>query len=547
MRNNIRRICSGVRCAIVMRSSEPNKMTAIKKLKQDIRNAGRHVLGLHDLCSTDFCKNKEKDTDITKSNDNKMENSNNDEEDIIISQCEYWTDSVKKYSESEIEMLRKGGKTISPKNFNIEELLRDIFLFLNRLSEKANRLIGNFTSNLAESWMSIKCKFEGGKMFNKCFRGSFYARCYGGALRSLLGPAWSPQVYNQLTGKRPDRVFINTYRQRFVRYRCTKRAKGSEINRNKRKLKKMKASVESSSKKARKEYGETVLQDTADISPSQLKKECDTFYKSTISTCNSKLIEQHTRGQSSNINWFAERKKRLTSSVFGEVMSRSQNNNRPNLVKRLLYSNFKGNMYTLKGLSEEDNARIEYINLKEKEENLKYKIDIPGLIVDKLNPYLAASSDGVVVGSKGPEGLIEIKTLLQNKKAMIKESAENDKAFCLSVQNGIIQLKKNHKYFYQIQGQMNIMNFKWCDLIIRRVNPHDMFIQRIYCDTELWRNVMIPKLKAFYFTHMLPELAVPRHGTLSGIRKPELPWFCGTSCKRSEKKNCKRIEGDKLD
>jgi hypothetical protein len=91
---------------------------------------------------------------------------------------------------------------------------------------------------------------------------------------------------------------------------------------------------------------------------------------------------------------------------------------------------------------EEDNARIEYIILKEKEENLKYKIDIPGLIVCKENPFLAASRDSVVVGSKGPEGLIEIKTLLQNKKAMIKESAENDKALCLSVQNGIIQLKK---------------------------------------------------------------------------------------------------------
>jgi hypothetical protein len=75
-----------------------------------------------------------------------MKNTNNDEEDIIISRCEYWIDSVKKYSETEIEILRIGGNTISQKSCNIEEMLRDIFLFLIRLSEKAYRLIGNFNS-----------------------------------------------------------------------------------------------------------------------------------------------------------------------------------------------------------------------------------------------------------------------------------------------------------------------------------------------------------------------------------------------------------------
>jgi hypothetical protein len=38
---------------------------------------------------------------------------------------------------SETEMLRKGGNTISQKNYYIKEMFRNIFLFLNRLSEKA--------------------------------------------------------------------------------------------------------------------------------------------------------------------------------------------------------------------------------------------------------------------------------------------------------------------------------------------------------------------------------------------------------------------------
>jgi hypothetical protein len=40
-------------------------MEAIKKLKQDTRNAGRHVFGLHDLYTTDFIKNKENETNVT--------------------------------------------------------------------------------------------------------------------------------------------------------------------------------------------------------------------------------------------------------------------------------------------------------------------------------------------------------------------------------------------------------------------------------------------------------------------------------------------------
>ena len=52
--------------------------------------------------------------------------------------------------------------------------------------------------------------------------------------------------------------------------------------------------------------------------------------------------------------------KRLTSSVFGDIMSRSENNNSPSLTKRLLDTNFGGNAYTRKGLMEEENTRKEY-------------------------------------------------------------------------------------------------------------------------------------------------------------------------------------------
>lgn len=42
----------------------------------------------------------------------------------------------------------------------------------------------------------------------------------------------------------------------------------------------------------------------------------------------------------------------------------------------------------------------------------------------------------------------------------------------------------------------------WCDFIIRRTNPYDIYVQIIYKDKELWKDKMVPKLRAFYFTYL---------------------------------------------
>ena len=49
------RLTSAARCAIKMRSQEPNKKEAIKKLQADLRNGPYHCFGIHCHCSPDFC------------------------------------------------------------------------------------------------------------------------------------------------------------------------------------------------------------------------------------------------------------------------------------------------------------------------------------------------------------------------------------------------------------------------------------------------------------------------------------------------------------
>ena len=81
-----------------------------------------------------------------------------------------------------------------------------------------------------------------------------------------------------------------------------------------------------------------------------------------------------------------------------------------------------------------------------------------GLRISESYPFLGASADGVVKIVDGTEGLIEVKNLLQNEKVLIKDAATEKKTFCFSCnESNKIQLKRNHKYYYQIQGQMNNM------------------------------------------------------------------------------------------
>ena len=209
---------------------------------------------------------------------------------------------------------------------------------------------------------------------------------------------------------------------------------------------------------------------------------------------------------------------RLTSSNVGKVISRRNTNVSTALVNNMLYSKFSGNIHTIRGLAQEDNTIIEYKNVKGNVE-----VQRTGLRICKEHPFLAASTDGIVL-SKESKGLLEIKNLLQTNSYLIKEAVEKVPNFCLECVKGKIQLKKTHSFYYQIQGQLNIFEKPWCDFVVRRSKPYDMFIERIQRNCKLWETEMLPKLLAFYMKFMLPELALPRMGTYTGIRQPNKPW-----------------------
>ncbi|XP_060598342.1 uncharacterized protein LOC132752084 [Ruditapes philippinarum] len=366
-----------------------------------------------------------------------------------------------------------------------------------RIADKSHRLIGNFTTNLCESWMAIRAKFDGGKVINRCSRGSWNARCYGGALRKNKRVEWSPTTFNHVTKEPAGVFFLSGVRRQAQLLNASSKYKAKPDN----------------------------------VSQSKLKELCDNFLKSKVKISDTDIlnIQNNTIDQSLSDTWRKERNIRLTSSNFGKVMARRSTNVSSALVKNMLYSKFQGNIHTIRGLTQEQNTIIEYRNQKGNVEVIK-----TGLKICKSHPYLAASTDGIVQ-TQSDTGLLEIKNLLQTNTYMIKQAIGKVPTFCLQQSNNKVQLKREHEYYFQIQGQLNIFEIEWCDFVIRRTNPYDLYIERIKRDKNLWTWKMVPKLKCFYMKFILPELSLPRYGTYTGIRQPEKPWYTDQSLKAPEK------------
>ncbi|CAG2207135.1 unnamed protein product [Mytilus edulis] len=219
------RLVSALRCAIRFRSKELKEQTvdvstAIKRLRHDIINSVNHVFGQHDHCS-DFCRAKTQQTDTssdintcTSSNSDHSTASsptivkNSDEPDLLDCQIDFWSEGSSLASQEESRL----GTTIQYSNVE-QHIIKDVLTLLNRIAEKSDRLISNSTTNLAESWMHIRTKFDGGKVYNLCNRGSWHARCYGGALRMNLDPQWSCQAWETCTATEPGKHFTARYKR----------------------------------------------------------------------------------------------------------------------------------------------------------------------------------------------------------------------------------------------------------------------------------------------------------------------------------------------
>ena len=190
-------------------------------------------------------------------------------------------------------------------------------------------------------------------------------------------------------------------------------------------------------------------------------------------------------------------------------------------VEMLLYSSFKGNAATHYGTQMEEATRQQYITYMKQNGHPNITVEECGLFVSLENPWLAGTPDGLVhdpsPDASKPSGLVEIKNPYSARHLTPAEAVKSP-TFCLQhkKEDDTFQLKKRHDYYYQIQCQLYCTNRAWCDFVLR--TDKEMHVERIHRDSKWW-NTHLSKLKKFYFSSLLPELACPRHRK-GGIREP---------------------------
>ena len=120
------------------------------------------------------------------------------------------------------------------------------------------------------------------------------------------------------------------------------------------------------------------------------------------------------------------------------------------------------------------------------------------------------SPDGIINDpSEIPSvGILEIKSfffLLRGKS--IDECLNMRRDLCIHRdENGAITLKRNHKFFFQLQGLMGIsvlLRSKIC--IHSKEGSQNLFVVKIEFDSGVFHN-LASKVHELYFSHCLPYL-----------------------------------------
>jgi len=225
---------------------------------------------------------------------------------------------------------------------------------------------------------------------------------------------------------------------------------------------------------------------------------------------NWKQIERDTTEQSESELWSALRREMLTASNFGIVCRMRPTTSCAMTVKNILYPPSVDTAAMKYGREREKVAR------KEITAKLNKEIKSCGLFIDYENPCLGASPDGLI----DENGLIEIKCPLSAEHLTAEEAIKT-----LPPLKGIFDKKnpnkinRNHRFFYQIQGQLNITRREYCIFAIW--TPKSIKITHVNKDNAFWKNQMLPVLLRFYYECMLPEILDNRHNRHMPIRNPK--------------------------
>lgn len=212
-------------------------------------------------------------------------------------------------------------------------------------------------------------------------------------------------------------------------------------------------------------------------------------------------IEARTIDQGHSNEWLEIRSNMLTSSLFGRICKRRGKFD--TLVKQIFQSKNMSPTVAMK-----HGIHYEMIAKEKLEKELNIHVKECGLLIDEEYPFLGSSPDGLI----DDDGMVEIKCPYASFGLNIDQQIVKRKITCYSVERKskeIIGVNKNHQYYYQIQGQLNIFRRKYCLFVHYTGDDQDLKITRIEQDQTFWETKMVPALKDFFLLIIFQNWLIP--------------------------------------
>ncbi|KAJ8031893.1 hypothetical protein HOLleu_25248 [Holothuria leucospilota] len=151
------------------------------------------------------------------------------------------------------------------------------------------------------------------------------------------------------------------------------------------------------------------------------------------------------------------------------------------------------------GCSHESEARENYADIMMKNHDNCSVFD-SGLVLNDKYPYIGASPDGRVTYDCCGEGVLEIKCPFCAKDKTTEEYALQEKSSCLEkMSDGVLKLKRDHTYAYQVQTQLGICEVDYADFVVW--TSSDLHMERIRPDEEIWEQIKVRSAEFFQESH----------------------------------------------
>ena len=212
-------------------------------------------------------------------------------------------------------------------------------------------------------------------------------------------------------------------------------------------------------------------------------------------------IERETKAQSDSFSWIRHRKGWITASNFKDVctkvdsLAKSRGSVKPPttpLVSKLVlgWQNID-HIPSVRWGKEKENEAYNEFYARTLSQHQNCKLTKSGLCVfkDLDKPYIGASPDGIMACSCCGTTALEIKCPYSIWDLCVSEAWEQTDF--LEQRDGVIQLKRSHKYFFQVTGVMAAKSLSKLYFVV--CTTKELHVELIHFDDSFWDNI-IPKL-----------------------------------------------------